>query len=96
MVVRGVEVKTSKIKTINSSRKNRNCDWCSEIIRSGDSYKYYFCFGEGTSVSMHPECFEAMENDPNNDPDHDEFISGYNPRGCNCGFDVGCCKQGGV
>ncbi len=81
-------MKTSEVKTIKSSRKKRNCNWCSEIIKIGTTYNYYFCFDEGSGASMHPECLKAMKSDLNCE---DGFLEGDNPRGCNCGFDIGCC-----
>ena len=50
-------------RKIKSARINHKCLWCGDIINSGESYKYYRCYdcGDASTVKMHPECFEAAD-----------------------------------
>jgi hypothetical protein len=47
-------------------RKSRRCEWCAENIEKGaDAYRGQGRFdGSFYDYRMHPECAEAMNNDP--------------------------------
>lgn len=47
-------------------RKSRRCEWCGEMIeKSADAYQGKGIFeGEFYDYRMHPECAEAMNDDP--------------------------------
>lgn len=43
-----------------AKRRIRNCDWCWEHIKIGDTYRSYRYYdGDVITVYMHPECCEA-------------------------------------
>jgi len=43
-------------------RKNHSCEWCTEIIPSGEKARYraYKIDGDFRSVWMHLECYDAL------------------------------------
>lgn len=50
---------TSYVKHVKSAKKNHRCEWCWEIIKSGESYDWWFDFENKDMVKMHPECLAA-------------------------------------
>ena len=50
------EVETHK------ARKAHRCEWCWQRIDDGTEYKRYRYYGgEASTVKMHPECYDAMQ-----------------------------------
>ena len=51
------EVETHK------ARKAHRCGWCWQRIDDGTEYKRYRYYGggEASTVKMHPECYDAMQ-----------------------------------
>jgi len=46
----------------HKSRKRRRCTWCWQFIEPGEHYKRYRTYDgdDSGTVTMHPECFDAM------------------------------------
>lgn len=76
---------------IKSARKKHGCSWCGEAIGLLESYCRYrwFCGSDATTVKLHEECLEALDEDVAENGEI-EFFPGENRRGCNCGFDPEC------
>lgn len=49
--------------TEQNAKKIHRCYWCWQFIERGEQYKRYRWFdgGEAGTAKMHPECFEAMQ-----------------------------------
>lgn len=49
--------------TEHKARIPHRCDWCWQVVKSGDQYKRYRYYdgGDAGTVKMHPECHEAMQ-----------------------------------
>ncbi len=49
--------------TTQHARKRYPCEWCGESINIGDEYTRYrwFSYGDAGTCKMHPECYEAMQ-----------------------------------
>ena len=75
--------------TTQAARKQYVCDWCNEGIVPGEQYARWCWFDDGhaETVKMHGECYYDGLLDLDYD---DSWYPGDNPRGCNCGFTVGC------
>lgn len=52
-------------ETIKAARKAHRCSWCGERINPGETYKRWRFFhnGDAGTCKMHPECFDAMEDE---------------------------------
>jgi hypothetical protein len=50
-------------QTIRAARAAHHCSWCGERINAGETYKRWRFFhnGDAGTCKMHPECFDAME-----------------------------------
>lgn len=82
-------MKTTEEK-IRVARKQHRCEWCNEVICTGDRYVGWTQFDNVPITNrLHLECMVAFE-----DVDYMEFDN-MNPRGCNCGWDESCtrCKE---
>ena len=81
------------IEVVKAAQKAHRCSWCAEKIDAGSSYSRWRYYGDDgpTVVKIHPECKAALD-EVNNDPDFEEWCEGDNPRGCNCGHDLGCTR----
>ena len=53
---------TTEVET-HKARKAHRCEWCLQRIDDGTEYKRYRCYGggEASTVKMHPECYDAMQ-----------------------------------
>ena len=53
----------TETETHIAKRKVRNCDWCWEHILIGGTYRRYRYYDDRTAstMHMHPECHEAMQ-----------------------------------
>lgn len=49
----------------HKAKKQHRCDWCWQFIESGETYKRYRCYqdGDASTVKMHPECCDAMQDE---------------------------------
>lgn len=49
--------------TTHRARKPKRCSWCYELIVVKEPYRRYRCFNDGsvTTISMHQECFDDMQ-----------------------------------
>jgi hypothetical protein len=47
----------------HKARKRYRCEWCWQFVEIGDTYKRYRFYdgGEASTIRMHPECHDAME-----------------------------------
>ena len=47
----------------HKARKAHRCQWCWQRIDEGTEYKRYRYYdsGEASTVKMHPECYDAMQ-----------------------------------
>jgi hypothetical protein len=46
------------------ARKRHRCQWCWQFIETGELYRRYRVFdGDASTVRMHPECYDAMQDD---------------------------------
>lgn len=77
---------------IVASKKRHLCSWCDELIEVGDSYFRWRWYdgADASTVKLHPECFEAMNEMISLEGGSIEFTPGESPRGCCCGFEAGC------
>jgi hypothetical protein len=68
--------------SVKASRKERHCDWCAEMIEIGQPYESYrWADGsDGGTVRMHPECYAAMQQECQDNPDV-EWCAGDYVRG---------------
>ena len=82
----------SDVETVKAAKKRHRCLWCAEGIEAGETYKRYRWFGDDgpRTVTMHPECYDAMLELSQEWGEDIEFHEGDNPRGCNCGHSRGC------
>ena len=87
-----VEDEMSDVETVKAAKKRHRCLWCAEGIEAGETYKRYRWFGDDgpRTVTMHPECYDAMLELSQEWGEDIEFHEGDNPRGCNCGHSRGC------
>lgn len=51
------------VVTVKAAIKSHRCNWCSERIDAGESYKRwrYFAHGDASTCKLHPECYKAMK-----------------------------------
>jgi len=51
--------------TTHSAIKRHRCGWCWQFIEPSEQYTRYRFFdgGDVGTVKMHPECFQAMQNE---------------------------------
>jgi hypothetical protein len=48
-------------RPLKAIRKDRNCEWCGELIPKGSSCQYRVYVMDGFTVGyQHPECYQAM------------------------------------
>jgi len=49
----------------HKAKKRHRCSWCWELIEPGDEYRRYRFYdgGDAGTVKMHPECFDAMQDE---------------------------------
>lgn len=49
--------------TTHAAKKLHRCSWCWETINPKELYKRYRWFdgGDAGTVKMHPECYDAMQ-----------------------------------
>lgn len=82
------------IKRVKRTRKARRCDWCNEMIETGEPNVNWFTFGESVSTYVHPECFGAQEIAI----DYGDYLPppGTFRRGCSCGERVEDCACEGA
>jgi hypothetical protein len=53
-------------KEVQKTRKPHQCCWCSELIDTGEKARHRVYVGDGfTSDYMHPECYNALLEKPN-------------------------------
>jgi hypothetical protein len=78
---------------VGRAAKSYPCDWCWEPIIQGEPYMRWFCYEEGATGRMRPECFKASgivvscgEALPS---------PGTYRRGCHCGENESACLCGG-
>lgn len=52
----------TEVESITAARKRHRCNWCWELITIGESYRRYrvFMYGDADTIRMHPECYDAM------------------------------------
>lgn len=60
------------------ARKRHRCTWCWEFIEPGDQYKRYRAYSDGdaSTIKMHPECLEVMEDEAREEGGWIEWIPG--------------------
>lgn len=70
---------------VRQARTPHTCDWCGDGIETGQPY-FAYRWSDGVdsgSVSMHPECYQAMQDD-----DYVALNCSFRPfdhcRGCSC------------
>lgn len=87
-------------RSIVKARKNHYCSWCAEAIYTGQPYDTWRWYdgGDASTVKVHPECLEALDEVIKKEGGDYEFFAGDNPRGCSCGFSKGCktCEDNAV
>ena len=68
------------------SRRLRRCTWCGESIPKGDPYKAYRFRDAGDigKVTLHPECYSAMQTMAEDEGGWFEWAVGDFNRGCGC------------
>ncbi len=49
----------------HKARKSHRCKWCWQHIELGTEYRRYryYVGGEAGTVKMHPECYDAMQDE---------------------------------
>ncbi|CAB4154600.1 hypothetical protein UFOVP652_17 [uncultured Caudovirales phage] len=49
--------------TCHTAIKRHRCTWCWQFIEAGEQYQRYRYYdgGEASTIKMHPECFDAMQ-----------------------------------
>ena len=91
---------STQVESVKAAKKQHRCDWCSEKIDAGTSYKRYRWFGDDGAavVKMHPECYDAMLEVADAEGGQIEFTPHSSSRGCSCGDsgDCGHCKTHNV
>lgn len=72
--------------SVTKSRRVRQCTWCGEQVKIGEPYKAYrFKDGGDTGhVTMHPECYSAMQEMAADEGGWFEWSIGDFSRGCCC------------
>ena len=74
--------------SVKRSRKERQCDWCAEKIEVGQPKESYrWADGsDGGTVRMHPECYDAMREKCQIEPDLEwspgDFVRGSTMEMC--------------
>lgn len=63
-------------------RRNHGCEWCNETVSKGEKaqYRVYVFEGDFNTGWMHPECWRAMEDSPN-DVISERWVPGEPQRG---------------
>ena len=51
----------------HKARKQHRCSWCCQFVSIGETYtRYRFAHqGDAGTIRMHPECFDAMQEEAN-------------------------------
>ncbi len=64
--------------TTHQAIKQHRCSWCWQFIEIGDQYKRYRFFdgGDAGTVKMHPECFDAMQEEAAEEGGYFEWTPG--------------------
>lgn len=72
--------------SVAKSRRGRQCTWCGEQVQIGDPYKaYQFRDGRETGhVTLHPECYSAMQEMAAEEGGWFSWTEGDFSRGCMC------------
>ena len=70
-------------RSVKASRKLRRCDWCGESVHIGEPYNSYRWRegSDGGTVTIHPECLEAMRRTSREEGGWLEWWPGENVRG---------------
>jgi len=68
---------TTPIET-HKAKKQHRCEWCWQLIEAGETYSRYRFYddGEAGTVKMHPECFEAMQDEASDEGGWVEWTPG--------------------
>ena len=72
--------------SVARSRRVRQCTWCAEKIEKGESYRAYRfkdC-GDTGHVTLHPECYSAMQRAAEEEDGWIDWSVGDFNRGCSC------------
>lgn len=74
--------RTTETETIRAARGRHYCDWCGQGVERGESYKRYRAFGNdgAGTVKMHPECYDAMQDEVTAEGGWIEWVFGENER----------------
>jgi len=77
---------------VSKSRNVRQCSWCAGTIQKGDPYRAYEFNDNGCHghVTLHPECYSAMQTVVADEGGWFEWSIGDFNRGCTC--QNGFCK----
>ena len=64
--------------TTQNAAKRHRCSWCWQSIEVGEEYKRYRVFhqGDAGTVKMHPECFDAMQQEADEEGGFFEWTPG--------------------
>ena len=67
-VRRGDNMHATPTETHKAQKKHR-CEWCWQFIEVGETYKRYRFYADGdvSTVKMHPECYEVMQDEASNE-----------------------------
>jgi len=62
----------------HTAKQRHRCDWCWQFIEPSEQYKRYrfFSYGEAGTCKMHPECFDAMQEEANEEGGFFEWTPG--------------------
>lgn len=66
----------------HKAQKRHRCSWCGETIEPGNTYLRYRFFdcGDAGTVKMHPECYEAMQEEAKQEGGFMEWTPGEHER----------------
>lgn len=66
-------------RTIHSAvKRTHRCSWCWQMINIGDQYSRYRSLdgSEAVTIKMHPECYEQMQIEAQQEGGYIEWIPG--------------------
>lgn len=72
--------------SVTRSRRLRQCTWCAGRIEKGEAYRAYRfkdC-GDTGHVTLHPECYSAMQETAADEGGWFDWSVGDFSRGCSC------------